>query len=76
MALSMMPLERLTKAAEEACKLSKAMGEDPTLAYEDALVQELLAWFKAEFFRWVRGCSWGQCGELSAGVPSGGGCSR
>ncbi|GAB4817269.1 hypothetical protein N2152v2_004315 [Parachlorella kessleri] len=67
MALSMMPLDRLTGAAGEACELSRAMGEEPPLAHEDALVLELLAWFKGEFFRWVNSpsCSW--CGQQTQG---------
>ena len=30
------------------------MGEDAPLHRSDALVQEMLAWFKAGFFTWVR----------------------
>lgn len=49
-----MPLGRLSAAAADAAALSLHMGEDPRLHHSDALVQEMLAWFKAGFFTWVR----------------------
>jgi hypothetical protein len=49
-----MPLGRLNATAADAAALSRHMGEEPTLHRSDALVQEMLAWFKAEFFTWVR----------------------
>lgn len=49
-----MPLGRLNAAAADAAALSLHMGEDPSLHRSDALVQEMLAWFKAGFFTWVR----------------------
>lgn len=52
-ALSVMPLEEMRGAAEDQAALSAAMGEAPPLALEDALAQELLAWFKTSFFSWV-----------------------
>jgi hypothetical protein len=54
LALSVMPLEALRGAAQEACELSQAMGEEPLLDFEDALALELLVWFKQDFFCWVR----------------------
>lgn len=53
LALSVMPLDRLTIAAEDAAALSRATGEEPPKAAEDRLAQELLNWFKHEFFTWV-----------------------
>lgn len=53
MALSVMPLEELRSAACEAAELSAALGEAPPLSEEDALAQEVLAWFKRDFFQWV-----------------------
>lgn len=38
--------------AEDAASLSVELGEERSVAAQDALVQELLAWFKA-FFTWV-----------------------
>ena len=49
-----MPLDQLIAAATDAAALSLHMGEDPPLHRNDALVQEMLAWFKAGFFTWVR----------------------
>ena len=49
-----MPLDWLNAAAADAAALSRHMGEDPPLHHSDALVQEMLAWFKAGFFTWVR----------------------
>ena len=57
LALSVMPMERLTKTAEDAAKLSKSLGEQPARAAEDSLAQELLNWFKHDFFTWVSLCS-------------------
>jgi hypothetical protein len=53
-ARSAMPLDRLNAAAADAAALSRHMGEEPPLHRSDALVQEMLAWFKAGFFTWVR----------------------
>lgn len=50
-----MPLARMRSAAADAADLSRQMGELPLLAEDDALVQEMLAWFKTEFFSWVGG---------------------
>ena len=54
LALSVMPLDRLTKSAEDAAALSRTLGEQPARTAEDSLAQELLNWFKHEFFTWVR----------------------
>lgn len=48
-----MPLERMRAAAADAASLSLQMREDLPLAAGDALVLEMLAWFKTEFFTWV-----------------------
>ena len=52
-ALSVIPVDELRGAAEEAAAISARMQEEPPLAAEDALAAELLAWFKTSFFRWV-----------------------
>ena len=54
LALSVMPLDRLTKSAEDAAALSRTLREQPAQTAEDSLAQELLNWFKHEFFTWVR----------------------
>ena len=48
-----MPMDRLTESAEKAAALSAALGEQPVRQAEDLLAQELLSWFKHEFFTWV-----------------------
>ena len=53
-AQSVMPLDRLTSSADSAAALSASMGEQPVRQAEDLLAQELLAWFKHDFFTWVR----------------------
>lgn len=53
LAQSVMPMDRLTKSVDKAAALSAAMGEQPVRQAEDLLAQELLGWFKHEFFTWV-----------------------
>ena len=48
-----MPLDRMNRSAEDAATLSAAMGEQPVRQVEDLLAQELLTWFKHDFFSWV-----------------------
>ncbi|KAK9819776.1 hypothetical protein WJX72_002242 [[Myrmecia] bisecta] len=62
LALSVVPLEELQREAAEQVKLIEAMGEQPPLAAEDALAQGLLAWFKADFFKWVNNPACQLCG--------------
>ena len=52
-ALSLMPVKQMEAEAEDAASLSLQLGEERGVAVQDALVQELLAWFKS-FFTWVR----------------------
>lgn len=54
LALSVMPMEQLIMAAKEAAGVSRSLGEQPARAAEDSLAQELLHWFKHDFFTWVR----------------------
>lgn len=49
----MMPVDEMETEAEDAARLSRELGEGRGVAAQDALVQELLAWFKS-FFTWVR----------------------
>ncbi len=52
-AQSVMPLDRLVSSAQSAAALSASMGERPARQTEDLLAQELLTWFKHDFFTWV-----------------------
>ena len=56
LALSLMPLEEMQAEADDTASLSTQLGDGPEVAVQDALVQELLAWFK-NFFTWVRLCT-------------------
>lgn len=53
----MMPLARLRAAAAEAANLASRLGGDVSAApaAEDLLAQQLLGWFKSDFFTWVSG---------------------
>ena len=48
-----MPLDSMISSAESAAALSASMGEHPVRQKQDLLAQELLAWFKQDFFTWV-----------------------
>lgn len=50
---SVMPLDRLVGSANSTAALSVSMGEQPARQAEDLLAQELLTWFKHDFFTWV-----------------------
>ena len=52
-AQSVMPLDRLTSCAGSAAALSVSLDEQPVRQAEDLLAQELLTWFKHDFFTWV-----------------------
>lgn len=54
LALSVIPLDELGDRAERAAVLSRQMEEHPPLDEVDALAEELLLWFKRDFFAWVR----------------------
>lgn len=54
LAQSVMPMDRLIGSADKAAVLSAALLEQPVRQREDLLAQELLTWFKHEFFTWVR----------------------
>ena len=53
LAQSVMPMGRLTDSADKAAALSASLQEQPVRQREDLLAQELLSWFKHEFFTWV-----------------------
>lgn len=54
LAQSVMPMDRLIDSADKAAALSAALQEQPVRQQEDLLAQELLTWFKNDFFTWVR----------------------
>ncbi len=56
LALSVMPVEEMEAGAQETARLSAELGDETVVAVQDALVQELLAWFKT-FFTWVQAFS-------------------
>jgi hypothetical protein len=68
MALSLIPEEDLRAAAQKAVEESGAKEDLPILAEEDALVRQLLQWFKQKFFKWVRPCVCGPCLKLHCGT--------
>lgn len=53
LAHSVMPMDRLIGSADKAAALSACLQEQPVRQREDLLAQELLSWFKHEFFTWV-----------------------
>lgn len=53
LAQSVMPMDRLCDSAEKAAALSASLQEHPARQSEDLLAQELLSWFKHDFFTWV-----------------------
>lgn len=63
-ALEVLPLERLYGKAEER------EAEDPSWGLQDYLIQELLQWFKHDFFEWVNHPKCSKCGSDTRGVGS------
>lgn len=61
-ARALIPLERLQSAA------AKAIAEGSTLDPRDQLMEQLLQWFKHEFFQWVNAPSCDTCGAGTEGV--------
>lgn len=53
LAQSVIPMDRLIDTADRAAALSASLQEQPARQSEDLLAQELLSWFKHEFFAWV-----------------------
>lgn len=62
-AQSVMPLDRLVGSANSAAALNIFMGEQPARQAEDLLAQELLTWFKHDFFTWVNSPPCSHCGS-------------
>ncbi|KAA6423321.1 MAG: Peptide-N(4)-(N-acetyl-beta-glucosaminyl)asparagine amidase [Trebouxia sp. A1-2] len=60
---SVMPLDCLVGSANSAAALSVSMGEQPARQAEDLLAQELLTWFKHDFFTWVNSPPCSHCGS-------------
>lgn len=53
LAQSVIPMDRLIDSADKAAALSASLQEQPVRQSEDLLAQELLSWFKHDFFAWV-----------------------
>lgn len=61
LAMSLMPLDEMQAAAADTARLQQELCDDsdegppagPVLAEQDYLVQQLLTWFKTNFFSWV-----------------------
>eukprot|EP00887_Chlorella_sp_A99_P007028 scaffold2.g7028.t1 len=70
MALSVLPVDELRVAAAEAADLSRAMGDAPPLAEEDALAEGLLHFFKGSFFSWVNSPPCDACGSADTAAAS------
>ena len=70
LAQSVMPMDRLIGSADKAATLSLSLQEQPARQREDLLAQELMSWFKHEFFTWV--C---KAAVLSKLHPDGQSCS-
>ena len=48
-----MPLDELSATAEDQVQACEALGIQCDTAFQDALAQAILDWFKASFFTWV-----------------------
>lgn len=56
-ARDVMPLAAMRAAVNDAAHLARDMGDTaPPVDDWTALVIEILAWFKTDFFSWVRVC--------------------
>ena len=62
-ALAVIPVERLRAQAAAAI----ADGSS-TLAADDAFMEQLLRWFKADFFKWVNSPECDTCGKGTQGI--------
>ena len=65
-ALAAVPLEAVAAGAQRRSEAEGALG------YSDALVRELLAWFKRDFFTWADGAWCADCGLEAKAQPLGG----
>ncbi|XP_019946176.2 peptide-N(4)-(N-acetyl-beta-glucosaminyl)asparagine amidase [Paralichthys olivaceus] len=61
-ALSHIPHQQLSSAAQHKLKEAKDADSDCKIGIEDFLVLELLRWFKQEFFSWVDSLPCSRCG--------------
>lgn len=63
-ACNVMPLAAMRAAVSDAAQLARDMGDlSPPMDDRTALVIEMLAWFKTEFFSWVDSPSCNACGS-------------
>ncbi len=53
LAIRLIPVDILTREAEESSSLSRLLEENPKLTKERALLTGLTQWFKTQFFKWV-----------------------
>ena len=69
LAQSVMPMDRLIDSADKAAALSMSLQEQPVRQQEDLLAQELLSWFKHDFFTWVRKAAASSCTQIGNLLP-------
>lgn len=64
-ALSVMDLDSMQARAADAAALDAMLADGPPLSMDDALAEELLSWFKLDFFSWVDNPACALCGYAS-----------
>ncbi|XP_035038415.2 peptide-N(4)-(N-acetyl-beta-glucosaminyl)asparagine amidase [Hippoglossus stenolepis] len=69
-ALSHIPHQQLSSAAQHKLKEAKDADPDCKLGIEDFLVLELLRWFKQDFFSWVNSLPCSRCGGPTENASS------
>ncbi|XP_062265410.1 peptide-N(4)-(N-acetyl-beta-glucosaminyl)asparagine amidase [Platichthys flesus] len=69
-ALTHIPHQQLSSAAQHKLKEAKAADPDCKLGIEDFLVLELLRWFKQDFFSWVNSLPCSRCGGPTENASS------
>jgi len=68
MALSMMPIDDMNIRAEESSSMSRLLEEKPSVSKEKGLLEELLCWFKNDFFSWVDAPPCDYCGNKATNL--------
>lgn len=70
-ARDVMPLAAMHAAVSDAAHLARDMGDTASILDDQtALVIEMLAWFKQDFFSWVRICSYAHASLLVSRLPA------